>query len=348
MCGIIGVLGTGEVSPLLLQSLKRLEYRGYDSAGVATLVNGGIERRRAEGKLANLEETLAEAPIAGRVGIGHTRWATHGVPNEINAHPHSTRRAAIVHNGIIENFRDLRDELIGLGYEFASDTDSEAIVQLITRYLDGGLAPPEATKATLSRLEGAFALGVIFAGEPDLMIGARRGSPLVVGWGEGEMYLGSDALALAVLTDRITYLEEGDWVVLHRSGAAIHDSSGMIVDRDIATTAAGGALVGKGNHRHYMKKEIHEQPTVMGETLKAYFDPTGRSIRLPENGVRRGAGTEDDDRRLRHLLLCGGGRQVLVRAGSWAAGRDRRGLRVPLPLDAAVAGRGGALRIAVG
>ncbi len=282
MCGIIGVLGTGEVSPLLLQSLKRLEYRGYDSAGVATLVNGGIERRRAEGKLANLEETLAEAPIAGRVGIGHTRWATHGVPNEINAHPHSTRRAAIVHNGIIENFRDLRDELIGLGYEFASDTDSEAIVQLITRYLDEGLAPPEATKATLSRLEGAFALGVIFAGEPDLMIGARRGSPLVVGWGEGEMYLGSDALALAVLTDRITYLEEGDWVVLHRSGAAIHDSSGMIVDRDIATTAAGGALVGKGNHRHYMKKEIHEQPTVMGETLKAYFDPTGRSIRLPE------------------------------------------------------------------
>ncbi len=282
MCGIVGVIGNGAAAPLLLDGLKRLEYRGYDSAGIATLVNGHIDRRRAEGKLANLERVLAERPITGEVGIGHTRWATHGVPNERNAHPHATARVAVVHNGIIENFQELKAELVGHGHNFESDTDTEVIAQLISHYLAAGQKPIEATAATLKRLDGAFALALIFAGEANLMIGARRGSPLAVGWGEGEMFLGSDALALAPLTQRITYLEDGDWAVLTRTGAEVRDETGRAVERPIRTTAVSGALTGKGGYRHYMEKEIWEQPTVIGETLKAYYDPRDRGIALPK------------------------------------------------------------------
>ncbi|MBM3511402.1 MAG: glutamine--fructose-6-phosphate transaminase (isomerizing) [Alphaproteobacteria bacterium] len=282
MCGIVGVIGNGAAAPLLLDGLKRLEYRGYDSAGIATLVNGHIDRRRAEGKLANLERVLAERPMTGEVGIGHTRWATHGVPNERNAHPHATARVAVVHNGIIENFQELKAELVGRGHNFESDTDTEVIAQLISHYLAAGQKPIEATAATLKRLDGAFALALIFAGEANLMIGARRGSPLAVGWGEGEMYLGSDALALAPLTQRITYLEDGDWAVLTRTGAEVRDEADRAVERPIRTTAISGALTGKGGYRHYMEKEIWEQPTVIGETLKAYYDPLDRGIALPK------------------------------------------------------------------
>ena len=282
MCGIVGAVGRKPVVPVLMEGLKRLEYRGYDSAGMATLVNGGIDRRRAEGKLVNLQELLDRAPLPGDVGIGHTRWATHGAPNESNAHPHATEKVALVHNGIIENYRDLREELIPLGYGFETETDTEAAAQLITRYMDGGDAPVEATAKALSRLEGAFALAIIFAGEHDLMIGARRGSPLVVGWGEDAMYLGSDALALASMTDRVNYLDDGDWVVLNHDGASIRDADGNMVAPDIKSTALTGALVGKGNHRHFMLKEIYEQPTVIGDTFNTYFNPADRAIQLPK------------------------------------------------------------------
>ena len=282
MCGIVGVIGDGEAAPRLLECLKRLEYRGYDSAGIAILVNGSIDRRRAEGKLVNLEERLAWEPLSGTIGIGHTRWATHGVPNEINAHPHATAHVAVVHNGIIENFQELRHELAELGHDFASDTDTEVIAHLVARYLDEGLDPVDAVAATLPRLAGAFGLAFVFAGEADLMIGARRGSPLAIGWGDGEMYLGSDALALAPLTERITYLEDGDWVVLTHTDAKIRDESGDPVERAITRTAGSGAMIGKGNYRHYMQKEIWEQPTVIGETLKTFFNPLDRTITLPE------------------------------------------------------------------
>ena len=282
MCGIIGIIGKGDAAPLLVEGLKRLEYRGYDSAGIATLVNGSIERRRTEGKVANLEKLLSEAPVAGSVGIGHTRWATHGVPNEINAHPHSNGRVAVVHNGIIENFQELRDELESLGWGFESDTDTEAVVVLITRFLDDGLSPAEATAATLEKLEGAFALGILFAGVHDLLIAARRGSPLVIGYGDGEMYLGSDALALAPLSRRICYLEDGDMAEITRDGARIRDARGRIVNRQVQETEASGALIGKGNFDHFMLKEIYEQPTVIGDTLLAFFNPKDRSVTLPD------------------------------------------------------------------
>ncbi|HYM30291.1 MAG TPA: glutamine--fructose-6-phosphate transaminase (isomerizing) [Candidatus Cybelea sp.] len=281
MCGIIGVIGKRDVVPSLIEGLKRLEYRGYDSAGVATLVNGHIDRRRAEGKIARLECRIAEEPVAGDIGIGHTRWATHGVPNERNAHPHATAKVALVHNGIIENYRELKDELLALGHVFASDTDSEVPAHLITRYMDEGMTPQEAVAKSLKRLEGAFALAIIFTGSHDLMIGARRGSPLAVGWGDGEMFLGSDALALAPLTERISYLEDGDWVELGRGGAIFHDENDKPVKREVRLTALSGALIGKGNHRHYMLKEIFEQPTVIGETLNTMFNPATRSIQLP-------------------------------------------------------------------
>ena len=281
MCGIVGAIGREPVAPVLMEGLRRLEYRGYDSAGVATLVNGSIDRRRVEGKLSNLQALLDQAPLPGDIGVGHTRWATHGVPNETNAHPHVTGKVALVHNGIIENYRELRDELIPLGYGFETETDTEAIAQLITRYMDDGDSPVEATAKALSRLHGAFALAVIFAGEHDLMIGARRGSPLVVGWGEGAMYLGSDALALASLTNRVSYLDEGDWVILSHAGASVRNANGDPVDPDIKLTALTGALVGKGNHRHFMLKEIYEQPTAIGDTLNTYFNPVNRTIQLP-------------------------------------------------------------------
>jgi glucosamine--fructose-6-phosphate aminotransferase (isomerizing) len=281
MCGIVGVIGIGPAVPRLIDGLKRLEYRGYDSAGVATLVNDRIHRRRAEGKIVNLETRLREEPLEGTIGIAHTRWATHGMPNERNAHPHATNKVALVHNGIIENYRELRDELNRAGYKFESETDSEVMAQLITYFLDQGLSPEEATAKALKRVEGAFALGIMFEGHPDIIIGARRGSPLAVGWGQGEMFLGSDAMALAPMTDRISYLEEGDWVVLRRDDAVFHDENDNVVKREIRLTALSGALIGKGNHRHFMLKEIYEQPAVIGDTLNTMFNPATRQIALP-------------------------------------------------------------------
>ncbi|MCZ6604502.1 MAG: glutamine--fructose-6-phosphate transaminase (isomerizing) [Alphaproteobacteria bacterium] len=282
MCGIIGILGRGPVAPKLLDGLRRLEYRGYDSAGVATLVNGSIERRRAEGKLVNLAERIAAEPIDGTIGIGHTRWATHGLPNETNAHPHATDRVALVHNGIIENYRDLRDRLAADGHNFQSDTDSEVVAVLVTDFLRRGAAPREAVAESLALIEGAFAIAIIFAGEHDLMIGARRGSPLAIGYGDGEMYLGSDAQALAPLTKRICYLEEGDWAVVTRQGADIFDQAGASIDRPVQETKASGALIGKGNYRHFMAKEIFEQPAVVGDTLHALINPADKSVHLPK------------------------------------------------------------------
>ncbi len=282
MCGIIGIIGKGEAQPLLLEGLRRLEYRGYDSAGIATLDGGEIQRRRAKGKLVNLEKLLDAEPMAGTTGIGHTRWATHGIPNELNAHPLSNGRVAVVHNGIIENFQTLRAELEGLGYGFETDTDTEAVVILITRFLDDGEDPVAATRSALARIEGAFALAILFAGHDDLLVAARRGSPLAIGRGEGEMYLGSDALALAPLTQRISYLEEGDCAAIHRDGATIFDAEGREVERKIEETAASGAPVGKDNYPHFMLKEIFEQPTVIGDTLHSVFNPKKRSVNLPE------------------------------------------------------------------
>ena len=281
MCGIIGIIGKSDVAPHLIDGLKRLEYRGYDSAGVATLVDGRIERRRAEGKLSVLEERIAEEPVAGCIGIGHTRWATHGVPNEKNAHPHATDTVAVVHNGIIENFQDLRGEIESRGRRLVSETDTEVVVHLISMYLEEGKPPAEATRAVLKRLGGAFALAIIFAGYHDMMIGARRGSPLAIGFGDGETYLGSDALALAPLTRRITYLEDGDWVVMTSKGAAVFDAADTRVDRGVTVTAHDDSSVGKGGYRHFMLKEIYEQPQVIGDTLKALINPADRSITLP-------------------------------------------------------------------
>jgi len=282
MCGIIGIIGDQPVAPLLLDGLKRLEYRGYDSAGIATLRNGAIERRRAEGKLRNLESLLTDQPLEGVVGIGHTRWATHGRPTETNAHPHANDRVAVVHNGIIENFQELRAELEDQGHVFETETDTEVIVHLVAAYLDQQMTPQDAMAASLKRLEGAFALAVLFSGRHDLMIGARRGSPLAVGFGDGEMFLGSDALALAPLTDRICYLEEGDWVELTTADAVVHDASDAVVQREIKQTALSGALIGKGQYRHFMQKEIFEQPSVIGDTLQSFLNPLTRTIQLPE------------------------------------------------------------------
>jgi len=282
MCGIIGILGRHEVAPLLLDGLKRLEYRGYDSAGIATLTNGAIARRRAKGKLVNLEAELTKKPLSGIVGIGHTRWATHGVPSEENAHPHASDEVAVVHNGIIENFQEIRDELTADGVKFETETDTEVVVHLLTRAIKAGKTPQEAMAEAMKRLEGAFALAIVFSGDDKLMIGARRGCPLAVGYGEGEMYLGSDAMALAPLTRRISYLEEGDWVEINYETAIVRDETGEIVERQIRETAASGALVGKGNFRHFMEKEIHEQPAVIGDTLHSYFNPVERTVHLPE------------------------------------------------------------------
>mgnify|MGYP001809872139 CR=1 FL=1 len=272
MCGIIGILGLTPVAPLLVDGLKRLEYRGYDSAGIAILEDGHLERLRAEGKLRNLEAKLAGNRKAGRSGIGHTRWATHGAPTERNAHPHATERVAVVHNGIIENFRELRLELEAAGRVFSSDTDTEVIAHLVTLGLIEGQSPFAAVQAALTRLNGAFALAFLFEGEDDLIIGARRGSPLAVGWGSGEMFLGSDAIALGPFTDEITYLEDGDSVVLTRSGATIHDAGGAEVGRTLTTSAGSTHVADKGNYRHFMVKEIHEQPDVVGRTLAHYLD----------------------------------------------------------------------------
>ena len=281
MCGIVGILGAGPVADQIVEALKRLEYRGYDSAGIATLEDGALDRRRAPGKLKNLELRLSNAPLRGAIGIGHTRWATHGKPNETNAHPHASERVAVVHNGIIENFRELRDELIARGHRFATETDSEVVAHLVTAELDAGRSPKEAVAAALPRLHGAFALAFLFAGETDLLIGARRGAPLAMGYGMGEMYLGSDGLALAPFTDEVSYLEEGDWVVLTRHSVEFYDENDRRVSRSKQKSLASAFLVDKGSYRHFMAKEIHEQPEVVGRTVAHYTDLSAGRIALP-------------------------------------------------------------------
>ncbi len=282
MCGIIGIIGKDSVSERILEGLKRLEYRGYDSAGIATLVNGDIERRRAEGKLINLANRLADEPLAGDVGIGHTRWATHGVPTENNAHPHTDGKVAVVHNGIIENFQEIKAELSAKGREFATETDTEVVVHLVSDFLDQGKAPREAVAATLHRIEGAFALVIMIAGQHDVIFGARRGTPLAVGLGEGEMYLGSDAMALSHLTNKLIYLEEGDWVEMTRDSVQVRDENDEDVIRETKLSAVSGAMMGKGNYNHFMQKEIFEQPAVIGDTLHAFINPATQTIKLPD------------------------------------------------------------------
>ncbi|RWO82070.1 glutamine--fructose-6-phosphate transaminase (isomerizing) [Mesorhizobium sp.] len=275
MCGIVGIVSHSPVAPLIVDALKRLEYRGYDSAGVATVEHGQLARRRAEGKLINLERRLKDEPLDGMIGIGHTRWATHGVPNETNAHPHFSDGVAIVHNGIIENFAELRDELMRDGYTFSSQTDTEVVAHLVGRELARGLQPVEAAHQALKRLEGAFALAIMFRGDEDLIVGARNGPPLAVGHGDGEMFLGSDAIALAPFTNSITYLEDGDWAVVRRNDVAIFDMDGNKVDRKRQQSLSTSFMVDKGNRRHFMEKEIHEQPEVISHTLAHYVDFVG-------------------------------------------------------------------------
>jgi glutamine---fructose-6-phosphate transaminase (isomerizing) len=281
MCGIVGILGRGPVADQIVDSLRRLEYRGYDSAGIATLEGDHLERRRAEGKLKNLEIRLRTEPLAGHTGIGHTRWATHGKPTESNAHPHATDNVAVVHNGIIENFRELRQMLQKQGAKFSSETDTEVVAHLVNSYLLKGASPQEAVKASLPQLRGAFALAFVFKGHGDLLIGARKGSPLAIGHGDGEMYLGSDAIALAPFTDTISYLEDGDWVVLTREVGVIYDEQGDVVNRDVLKSGASSFLVDKANYRHFMAKEIHEQPEVVGHTLARYVDMASERVALP-------------------------------------------------------------------
>lgn len=285
MCGIIGIVGQREAAPLLVEALKRLEYRGYDSAGIATCHDGELDRRRAVGKLNQLAELLAQEPISGKIGIGHTRWATHGAPNHTNAHPHQAGKVAVVHNGIIENYRELRTELSGQGRNFQTDTDTETIAQLCAHLMTQGMPPEDAAAATLSRLTGAFALCFLFEGEDDLIIAARRGSPLAIGYGAGEMFVGSDALALAPLTNRISYLEEGDWAVVRREGVEIFDETGTAVERLIRTVSVDSVLVDKGEYRHFMAKEIHEQPMVAGYAVSAYVDASAGKVVSPAEAL---------------------------------------------------------------
>ena len=286
MCGIVGIAGRGDAAPLILEALKRLEYRGYDSAGIATLVGGQIERRRAPGKLSKLEMVLKEQPLSGKTGIGHTRWATHGAPTEINAHPHATPRVAIVHNGIIENFRELREELIAKGHTFESQTDSEVAAHLVTANMDSGMTPDDAAKAAVARLTGAYSIAMIFRDHEGLLVGARKGAPMAVGYAEQESYLGSDAFALAPFTNRVAYLEDGDVAVIQGNQVSIFDAAGRPTNREIKITTASAALVDKAGHNHFMAKEIHEQPEVIGHTLAHYLDPAGPSVRHLGVGLR--------------------------------------------------------------
>jgi glucosamine--fructose-6-phosphate aminotransferase (isomerizing) len=281
MCGIIGIVGQEAAAPQLIDALKRLEYRGYDSAGVATLEHGVLTRRRAQGKLKNLEARLASEPLLGTIGIGHTRWATHGRPTENNAHPHATEKLAVVHNGIIENFVELRRELQAKGAKFVTETDTEVVAHLVSQEMERGASPVEAVKAALPRLRGAFALAFLFAGEDNLLIGARKGSPLAIGYGEGAMFVGSDAIALASFTDTVSYLEDGDWVIITRAGAEVHDAQGAVVQRAMLKSQAAVMHIDKGNHRHFMAKEIFEQPEVVGHTLANYIDMAAERVALP-------------------------------------------------------------------
>jgi len=281
MCGIVGVIGIEPAAPLLLEALRRLEYRGYDSAGIATLVGGGIERRRAPGKLVNLAAVLEQEPLPGVVGIGHTRWATHGAPTQRNAHPHGTPRVSVVHNGIIENHAELRAELEAEGQVFETETDTETVAQLVDLNLRRGMGPVDAARQAFGRLEGAYALAMVFAGHPELMVGAQHGAPLAVGFGETAMYLGSDSLALAPMTRRIAYLQDGDWTVVTREGAAFFGRGGESVSRPVRVTVQTGAVVGKDGYRHFMEKELHEHPAAIGQTLARMLDPATRAVVLP-------------------------------------------------------------------
>lgn len=325
MCGIVGIVGREPAAPRLIEALKRLEYRGYDSAGVATIVDGRIERRRAAGKLAALAGAVAASPLPGTTGIGHTRWATHGAPTEANAHPHATSKVALVHNGIIENFAELRAELAAAGYTFTSQTDTETVAVLITQLMDQGIGPVAASQAAMKRVRGAFALAIVFTGHPDLLVGLRRGSPMAVGFGDGEMFLGSDAMALAPLTRRIAYLEEGDCVVLDAHGAQFFDEHDRPVQRRISTTAASGALVGKGNYRHFMQKEIFEHPTVIGDTLHQLVDPARGLVALPALPFDLAAVTKVT------LVACG----TSYYAAQVARGWIERLARIPVETDIA-------------
>src|SRR5206468_1329572 len=316
------ILGKAPVAEQLVDSLKRLEYRGYDSAGIATLEGGHLARRRAEGKLKNLEKRLEAEPLKGHTGIGHTRWATHGRPTENNAHPHATDRVAVVHNGIIENFRELRQALEKKGAVFKTETDTEIVLHLVDSLLQQGIKPVEAVRAALSELRGAFALGFIFAGDDDLMIGARNGPPLAIGHGDGEMYLGSDAIALGPFTDTISYLEDGDWVVLTRKGAVIYDKNNAIVHRDAVKHSASTSLVDKANYRHFMAKEIHEQPEVVGHTLARYIDMASEPVTLP---------VDFKDIQRISITACG----TASYAGSIAKYWFERFARIPVEVDVA-------------
>jgi len=325
MCGIIGIIGTRNVAPLLVEALRRLEYRGYDSAGIATVHGGALDRRRAVGKLDALAALLAQTPIAGTIGIGHTRWATHGAPTEANAHPHAAARVAVVHNGIIENFRDLRAELSARGHEFHTQTDTETIVHLCEDFLDRGLAPTAAAAATLAKLRGAFALCFLFDGHEDLMIAARRGSPIAIGYGDGEMFVGSDALALAPLTNRVSYLDEGDWAVLTRDGVQVHDEAGAPVTRAVRRVDVSSVLVDKGEHKHFMAKEIHEQPTVAAYALAAHLDPARTKV----EGLAEQIDFENLDRLV--MVACGTGFYACAVAKHWF----EKIARIPVEIDVA-------------
>ncbi|MEO3387554.1 glutamine--fructose-6-phosphate transaminase (isomerizing) [Mesorhizobium sp. CAU 1741] len=325
MCGIVGIVGQAPVAPLIVDALKRLEYRGYDSAGVATIAAGKLGRRRAEGKLINLERRLQDEPLDGTIGIGHTRWATHGVPNETNAHPHFSKDVAIVHNGIIENFAELRTGLIADGYEFASQTDTEVVAHLVSRELAKGLGPVEAAHAALRQLEGAFALAIMYRGDEDMIIGARNGPPLAVGHGEGEMYLGSDAIALSPFTNAITYLEDGDWAVVRRGSLEIFDIDGNRVERRRQQSVGTSYLVDKGNYRHFMEKEIHEQPEVVSQTLAHYLDFA--------NGVARRGDTPFDFAKIDRLAVAACGTAYL--AGLVGKYWFERYARLPVDIDVA-------------
>lgn len=326
MCGIIGIIGNENAAPQLLEGLQRLEYRGYDSAGIATLHGDYIDRRRAEGKLINLEKLLGESPLEGNVGIGHTRWATHGGPTTNNAHPHATEKVAVVHNGIIENYAEIKQELKDLQCRFETDTDTEVIAHLATHYLTQGLSPQAAADKTFDRLEGAYALALIFAGEHDLMIGARQGTPLAVGYGDGEMYLGSDSYSLAHLTQKITFLEDGDRVALTKKSVRIYTAENDNVDRPIRVTAQSGATTGKGEYPHFMLKEIYEQPAVIGDTLNSFINPATGEITLPDNVIE----AIDKAPRLT-LIACGTASYACMVAKYWF----EQIVRIPCEIDIA-------------
>ena len=324
MCGIVGVLGNHEVAPILVEALKRLEYRGYDSAGIATVNAGVLDRRRAVGKLVNLSDRLVHEPLAGKSGIGHTRWATHGAATEGNAHPHQAGPVAVVHNGIIENFRELRAELAHAGFAAQTETDTETVALLAQRYMAEGATPQDAAFRALDRLEGAFALAFLFDGQEDLIVAARKGSPLAVGHGDGEMFVGSDAIALSPLTDRITYLEEGDRVVVTRAGAVIYDAAGQLANREMRQVSIDATRIDKAGHKHFMAKEIAEQPAVLGNTLAHYLDEAG-AIVLPEPGIDFTA----CDRIV--LVACGTAYYACLTAKYWF----EQVARIPVEVDVA-------------